>query len=426
MKHTKTMMRSLFEKQEKEDAIRNLKIDLISRFYPLTKTEIINYKDSLNFDRYYIMANESIQWDINIIEELKDKIDWTAIWKLKKLKIDLAFVKKYEKLIDFESLPLSTSIEWSDELIEQYGERFNWQKYLITKEPLSTIYNLRRFRDKLDWSKVSRGIKLSFKEDVIEEFKDRWDWKKLSANINIPGSFDFIKRHSDRLDSDELSMNKAILPLIYEYPTATLWNWDRVILNRGIIYNQESFDFMFSNFKRNWEEKEHKLPFLKKLALAAFLNKIMLGFSGELSFFLSHQFIPFLNWDIFSKYCRVELSLDFIEANKDKLNFKERELVKHAKKSLTSDFILQNHMLFDKQSYPFYYLSLSINLIHKFIEDINWRLLSSCETLDWNWEFIESHFDDWNFYNLGKNMGIYNKLISENQSRDSLLAILKK
>ena len=90
------MMKSLFEKQEREESIRGLKIDLISRFYPLTNIEVVKYKDTLNFDGQHLMKNESIQWDIDLVETLKEKIDWSEIWKLKKLKIGIPFIKKFE------------------------------------------------------------------------------------------------------------------------------------------------------------------------------------------------------------------------------------------------------------------------------------------------------------------------------------------
>lgn len=419
-------MKSLFEKQEREQSVRALKIDLISRFYPLSNIEVVKYKDTLNLDREHLMKNESIQWDMDLVETLKEKIDWSAIRMLKKLKIGIPFIKKFEALIDFKSLQSSDNIEWSDELIEQYGDKFYWETWLINKEPLSTVNNLRRFRDKLDWSRVSRGVKLKFTDEIIEEFKDRWDWKKLSANPCLSVDLDFLIKYVDRLDFDELSMNKAILPLIYKYPKYPKWNWDKVILNRGLIYNQEAFEFMFSNFKKHWEEKEHKFAFMKNKAFPVFLNRILMGFYGDLNFFLSPQFIPHIHWDTFSKYCKVKLSMEFIEANKEKLNFKESELVRQAKSVLTSDFISQNHMLFNKQSYLFYYLPLSINLIRNFIEDINWNLLSSCETLDWNWEFIETHFDQWNFHRLGLNKRVYENLVAKNNTPEIILAILEK
>jgi hypothetical protein len=74
-------MRSLFEKEEKETALNQLRVDLLSRFYPFSNDEVIKYKSILNFDRYHLMNNDSIIWDTEMLESLDDKIDWSAIWK---------------------------------------------------------------------------------------------------------------------------------------------------------------------------------------------------------------------------------------------------------------------------------------------------------------------------------------------------------
>ena len=143
-------MKSLFEKEEKETALNQLKVDLVSRFYPFSKEEVMKYKSVLNFDRYHLMNNDLVQWDNEQLESLNDKIDWTAIWKIKNINLDFEFFKKYEKLIDFSSIHLSKNIKWTDNLLTMFGDKFDWSKWLITKEPLSTIDNLRRFNDKLD------------------------------------------------------------------------------------------------------------------------------------------------------------------------------------------------------------------------------------------------------------------------------------
>lgn len=50
-------MRSLFEKEEKEAALNQLKVDLISRFYPFTKDVVLKYKSVLN---YHLMNNDLV------------------------------------------------------------------------------------------------------------------------------------------------------------------------------------------------------------------------------------------------------------------------------------------------------------------------------------------------------------------------------
>ena len=66
-------MKSLFEKEEKENAINQLKIDLISRYYPLSNTEIIQFQRILNFGYSYLMNNQSVIWSLKLIDELRDK-----------------------------------------------------------------------------------------------------------------------------------------------------------------------------------------------------------------------------------------------------------------------------------------------------------------------------------------------------------------
>ena len=114
-------MRSLFEKEEKETALNQLKVDLISRFYPFSKDEVIKYQRVLNFDRYHLISNESIEWDNEQLESLYDKIDWTAIWKIKNINLDFEFFKKYEKQINFSSIHLSKNIKWTDNLLAEFA-----------------------------------------------------------------------------------------------------------------------------------------------------------------------------------------------------------------------------------------------------------------------------------------------------------------
>ena len=189
-------MRSLFEEEEKEIALNKLKVNLLSRFYPFTREEIIKYKPIFSYDYCtQLINNDLIQWDTDLLELLGEKFDWKSIYKIKNIKIDISFIKNYSHKIYFTTLHWSKSIVWSDEILSEFGEKFNWSSNLIKKEPLSTIQNLRRFRDKLDWGIVSRSINLPFNEDIINEFSDKWDWAKLSLNPNLPLSVEFIQKY---------------------------------------------------------------------------------------------------------------------------------------------------------------------------------------------------------------------------------------
>ena len=417
-------MKSLFEKEEKETALNQLKVDLVSRFYPFSKEEVLKYKSVLNFDRYRLMNNEFIDWDIKLIDGLVDKIDWTAVWKIKNISLDFEFFEKYENQIDYSSIHLSKNIKWTDNLLADFGDKFDWSKWLIIKEPLSTIDNLRRFKDKLNWGFVSQRINIEFNDNVIEEFSEKWDWKKLSSNINLPLSSEFIQKHIDQLDFDALSQNPKSIELIYKYPTSKKWNWEKIILNPAIIYNKESFDFVFNYYKRQYEAKEFTNPIFKKMALPSFLFRVFSRQQNELSYFLSDNYIKYLPWVNLCKFCNTKLTLEFIEKYKDKLNFKESEFISNHREIITTEFILANSVLFNSEHYSFYYLPITIELLSKFDSKINWNNLSSCEKLDWIWEYIDIHFDKFNLFRLGENKGIYEKLIRAKLTNQEILDFL--
>ena len=417
-------MRNLFEKEEKETALNQLKVDLISRFFPFTKDEVSKYKSVLNIDRFHLMNNDLAQLDNDLLESLSDKIDWTAIWKIKNINLDFEFFRKYEKQIDFSSIHLSKNIKWTANLLAEFGDKFDWSKSLITKEPLSTIENLRRFKDKLDWCFVSQRINIEFNENILEEFSDKWDWEKLSSNINLPLSVEFIQKHIDQLDFDVLSQNPKSLELIYKYPTSKKWNWEKVVINPAIIYTKESFDFVFSHYKRHYETKEFANPILKKMALPSFLKRIFTRQQNDISYFLSEDFIKYLPWENLCKFCNTKLTLDFIEKYKDKLNFKESEFIRNHREIITTEFIEANSELFNSGHYSFYNLPINIKLLGNYNEKVNWNNLSSSQKLDWTWEYIDIHFDKFNLFRFSENKGVFEKLITDKLTKQEIFDFL--
>mgnify|MGYP003446975511 FL=1 len=116
--------------------------------------------------------------------------------------------------------------------------------------------------------------------------------------------------------------------------------------------------------------------------------------------------------------------MEFIEKYKDKLNFKESEFIRNHCEIITKEFILANFDLFNLQYYPFYYLPITMELVSKFESKINWNNLSSCEKLDWTWEYIDIHFDKFNLFLLGENKGIYEKLIRAKLTNQEILDFL--
>jgi hypothetical protein len=449
--------RSLFEKEEKEIALNQLKLDLISRFFPFEKEKIIKYKSILNGS--LLIKNDFVNWDIDLIDELDRKFDWSELFRIKNIKFDLAFFKKYEAKIEFSCLHLMKNIDWSKELLSEFEDRFHWNGTFILAVPICTLENLRKYQDVIKWEVVSNRIKLEFTKDILEEFSDRWDWEKLSSNTNLPLSIDFsehildefldrwdwgklsanpnlplsiefIQKYSEHLNFDAISKNPKALDLIYKFPTSKKWNWNNVILNSAINYDKESFDFVFKHYKMNYETKEFDYYYGPWKISFDFLSRIVRFHQNDISLFL--QVTTVLPPDDFNyrsfwsnlSLCRTKLSQEFIEKHKSKLDFKNPYFISRQIDGISKEFVGKNLDLFDTSVHNFYYLPLTIDLLNKLNDKINWNFLSSNEKLDWTWWYLDKYFYEFNFYRLSENKGIFDRLIMNNLSNRDIFEFL--
>lgn len=412
---------NLFVETEIENFIDRLKINLVSHFFPFTKEQILHYKLLLNFDRYHLMDNDQIEWDSELLDELNDQIDWSAIWKLNKINLDFDFFEKYKDRINFKSTQLSRNIEWSNKLLSKYGDCFDWSRSLIMRTQLSTIDNLRHFKDDLNWDVVSERINIEFTDEVLEEFSDKWNWTKLSLNKNLPLSTEFICRYLDKVDFASLSKNPKCLEIIYKTSRSKKWNWNQVIINPGIRYNKESFEFIFPHFKKEYEEGKHPSIIKKTPAINAFLKEVFFWHHNDLSYFFSEEFIDYLPKMHYSRSWNTKLSLELVEKYKFKLNFNDLNFIRMHADIITIEFIEENLDLFDFASDSFYHIQASIDYLEKHQEKILLSKLVYCKNFNWSWEYIIGNYGVLKLYDISQNKGIYDRLIKDKLSKKEIL-----
>jgi hypothetical protein len=408
----------------KEEMFNQLKIDLISTFFPLTNEDVLKYKDVLNFDRYCLMNNNNIYWDKELIKSTIDKIDPTALWKLKNLNIDISFFDEFDEIIDYSSIQLSRNILWDKKIVDKYGEKFDWSKYLINRDNLCNIENIRRFKDKFDWSSVSQTLKLPIDNNFIDEFKEYIDWKKFSLNENLPISLEFLEKYKDNLDFDNLSRNPKCIDIILKYPKSKRWFWSNVIINSGLKYNDENFKLVFHYYCKNFPWKTTINQINYKIAMFNFLKRIFHFPFTDKEYFLNEKFIEFIPWDVFSK-SNATINSEFFDKYKSKIDLNEYEFLRHNGHLIERDFISNNIELFNLKSYGFYNLDIDISIIENNKNEITWFWVASCKNLDWSWSFISDNYENLNFYRLAENESVYNQLIRDKLSNDEIYYFLE-
>ena len=424
-------MRSLFEKEEREEAINKLQINLLSRFYPFTTDQLIEYQDILNWGGYGLMSNEEINWSSSLIKKVEERIDWRYLYKICNFTIDADFIRTFKNNINCYDLQHYKNINWEDDLFEILGCQFGEKKILIRDKKFLGNEMLHKYKNNVDWDFISRFIEFDSNDELIDEFFDFWNWGKLSENIHLPITVDFINKYKTNLDFLRLSRNPAALPLIYQYPQSSKWNWDIVILNPGISYSQTNFDFFLKYFTKNYLENPYFLRLLQRTknfdienySLKAFVEKIFMSNTNiNFDFFLNHDKLSeFIPWGNINWYSNLKLSLNQITELKDKLDFNHGNFIRKHSDIITSTFLENNSEYFSSDVKQFYsYAPLNPKLLKNKYKDVIWHQLSYNEKFDWSIEFIKNNLDKLNFFVMSHNRGIYKKLISEINVRQLL------
>jgi len=418
-------MKSLFEKEEKENALIKLKLDLISLYFPFSKEEILRYKSIIRFDEGYAMANQQIPWDDGLFETSSEKIAWKALYQIKNFQFTYSFLKKHSDKIDFQSIDLYKNLEWTNEILEEFQDKLDWSRGLILKPEVHTLENLRKYKDQINWQRISSRSTLVHDENIIQEFIDKWDWELLSGNPNLPISVKFIQLHIKKLNFNILSRNPKSLDLIHQYPMSDKWNWSFVITNSGIHYTYESFQFYFKYYKDHLQKTNPNFEITDTIGKFIFLERIFQYYSGNKSIFFDHPFINLLQFTNVVKGPSCEVPLSFILENKEKIDFNSHSFIKANKEKIDSHFIKQNLERFDPSHSSFYYLDINQDILSILGSKVDWFWLSSCETLDWTWEFIANNFDKLNPHRLGQNKAIYEQLIASKLTSEDIIEFLE-
>lgn len=173
-----------------EEAIRKLYVypldwEMVSRrqdFEP-TPTSLSLLKPQ-KLDWGAISSNEHL--DKSVIWDNRDRLNWYRLTRNTQASnlSDIEYLAKYEDYLDwgYVTLHLDKSFFVHD--------------------------NILRFKDKLDWSRVTEYIP-HFTPDILEEFKDKLDWTLVSSNETIAFTSSLIQRFRKYWDWAELQSNRA-------------------------------------------------------------------------------------------------------------------------------------------------------------------------------------------------------------------------
>jgi hypothetical protein len=278
-------MESLFAKEELEDEIIELKVQLLSRFYPFQLNDIEALKKQINFE--CLLSNEEVCWSKELFELVKDEIDWHSIHRIRSLSfhMDVSFLNEFKNYIDFDSLHMNRHVDWSLEIFHLYKEKLSHKIIYRSNLFFSNNEIFQFFEAKIDWDLLSQSTNLEFSSEFVETYKHLINWRYFSRNPKIPISIDFIQKFSDLIDFDALSRNPASIELIEKYPKSKKWNWEAVVLNPAIKYTDENIDFYAENYNR-YLFATHRVKRFYKTIPAFLIHKLLSVQTKDRAYFL--------------------------------------------------------------------------------------------------------------------------------------------
>lgn len=408
--------------------LTDLTIGLLEAFYPFTNEELIKFQTVLNFREDRLIKNSKISWNADLFDTIKDRIDFSTLYRATNLVIDYNFLKKFENYFDFSALPYFKNLTYSEDIIKAFDSKLDWTTLLINNDGFNTIENIRKYKDKINWDKLSGSLKYPIDESFLDEFADYINWDKLSYNSNLKMDVALLEKYQENFNFRHLSWNPAAAALILNYPRSSRWDWHLVLRNQGIEINEENLDILVRNHirKNQWHPffKNKPVEIATRAARIHIISHLIKFRQTGADFLFNEKFKDLYIWDLISEASST-LPKHFVLDNFSKFKTLGSEFVNKNGKYFNAELIKKNIEKFDLKRWEFYKLNITLDIVQEITEKIDFLWLSSNESIEWNADFIYNNRDRLHFYRLCENKKIYDKLLGD-WSREDVLSFLDK
>lgn len=100
---------------------------------------------------------------------------------------------------------LSGNLSWTEALLEKYQDKVDWQEVTMNLNILWTIPMLQKFKHRIHWDKLSECVGNNvLTENCIETFKNKWNWTELSRNCRFSLTIELLEKFANYWDWDEI------------------------------------------------------------------------------------------------------------------------------------------------------------------------------------------------------------------------------
>ncbi|KAA6337637.1 hypothetical protein EZS27_014298, partial [termite gut metagenome] len=320
------------------------------------------YQDIDNIESFVLASHNYIDWDalsgcnaansyFNYDSDVFDIRIWKSVVK-KRLENPL-FRWNYSALTQLNNIQREFSIfyrinqeVWDWKYISSFG--------LCLTDKYNGEANLRKYKDRIDFSLLSKRTDIEFTEDLISSFVDeQWDWAALSANPSVRITIRYVFEHKEKL-----------------------WDWNAVSKNTAIRWEPKTPRSIYQQIFKNKEiASVFDWEFFVSRTDVVFDTKILS---------LIHRYITEL-WPLLTSNKRFVPSLEVLElAEGDNVNLN----------SLDWSAIAESKYIIKFKTDEEKYSVAVLDFIKKYVSLLDWGKLTQNQMFDINNHSVVSEFKD--------------------------------
>ena len=181
--------------------------------------------------------------------------------------LTVSLLDKYKDKWDWTNISRNSAITWTPSLVIQFFDYLDWSKGGISENAsVQWSHSLTHFLLKEHPIYLSSSSHADWTPSFIELHKDKWGWEPLSANTGIQWTADLIQKYANQWDWELLSNNESLpwtVELIEKFQDK--WNWVELSGNQSLPWAIELLDQYLNKWDWQTLSSNEKLPWTVEL-----------------------------------------------------------------------------------------------------------------------------------------------------------------
>ncbi len=199
--------------------------------------------------------------------------------------LSINLLRKYRDFLDWNKISANENINWDDNILAEFQDYIIWETLTINPSVFVNTKLLKTFENKIDWfgnenfygDSITANEGIYWNKETIEKYADKINFEKLSISTNVDWSETLLDKYIDKWDITELAHNESIpwtVDMFEKYLDESYLFYFGVQTNKSLI----SFDLVEKyNHLMDWHNisLNPNLPWVEKNLLNYWNEKIV-------------------------------------------------------------------------------------------------------------------------------------------------------